>query len=142
MYKGSCLCGQVKVVIQGPIESIIHCHCSKCRKNSGTAFSTNGFVLRKDFVMTQGSEALGKYEASPGKFRYFCANCASPIYSTSPATPEYVRLRLGLLDCDITERPASHNFVKSMANWENLDAALPRYDEHEPDREAFTQRGR
>jgi hypothetical protein len=45
-----------------------------------------------------------------------------------------LRIRLGLLDSAISERPQSHNFVSSKANWEDLDASLPRYDGYEPGR--------
>lgn len=31
MYQGSFLCGVVTLEIHGGIDSIIHCHCSKCR---------------------------------------------------------------------------------------------------------------
>ncbi|MDI4650702.1 MULTISPECIES: GFA family protein [Pseudoalteromonas] len=52
MYQGSCLCGKVKVTIAGGIDSIIHCHCSLCRKNSGTAYATNGFIQRDGLGIT------------------------------------------------------------------------------------------
>ena len=134
MYSGSCLCGQVQIQIHGAIESIIHCHCSKCRKNSGTAFATNGFVNTHEFRLVKGAQALGRYETSPGKVRHFCATCASPVYSSNASDPGRLRLRLGILDSDIKERPMSHNFVTSKANWEDLDAPLPRYEAHEPGR--------
>jgi len=134
MYLGSCLCGQVKIKIEGPIDSIIHCHCSKCRKNSGTAFATNGFVNTNTFTVTEGKEQLGAYMTSQGKYRHFCSVCASPVYSSNDTSPDRIRLRLGILDSDIIERPISHNFVSSKANWEDLDAELPRYDSHEPSR--------
>lgn len=134
MYQGSCLCGEVTLEIQGPIESIIHCHCSKCRKNSGTAYATNGFVATKDLVIHSGQESIRFFETSPGKKRHFCGICASPIYSSNDQVPDKVRLRLGILDSDILERPGSHNFVSSRANWDDLDAELPRYDDHEPGR--------
>lgn len=137
MYKGSCLCGHIELEVTGPINSIIHCHCSKCRKNSGTAYATNGFVAKKHFHITKGEDKIGRYETSTGKFRYFCTTCASPVYSTSDTNAEHVRLRLGILDSDITERPGSHNFVTSKANWEDLDANLPRYSEHETGRDIF-----
>lgn len=134
MYYGSCLCGQIKIEIDGPISSIIHCHCSKCRKNSGTAYATNGFIFSKDFKITQGKEKLGSFETSKGKVRHFCSVCASPVYSSNSADSERLRLRLGILDSSIEERPISHNFVSSKANWDDLDADLPRYDSHEPGR--------
>ena len=37
MYFGKCLCGKVEIKIEGEISEVIHCHCSLCRKNGGTA---------------------------------------------------------------------------------------------------------
>lgn len=134
MYLGSCLCGGVTLEITGPIDSIIHCHCSKCRKSSGTAYATNGFVAVNAFKITTGEPLLGSYESAPGKLRHFCKICACPVYSSNAANPERVRLRLGILDSAISERPISHNFVSSKANWDDLDAQLPRSDSYEPGR--------
>lgn len=134
MYFGKCLCGEVKIRIKGEISDIIHCHCSLCRKNSGTAFATNGFINAKDFEITSGQNSLSKFSFKPGRNRHFCTNCGSPVYSSNEQDPTRFRIRLGILDSDISERPISHNFVSSKANWEDLDANLPRYDSFEPNR--------
>ena len=134
MYYGSCLCGSVKIQISGGISSIVHCHCSLCRKSSGTAFATNGFVKRADFRIVSGESDISIYEFKPGKYRHFCRNCGSPVYSSSSVDTGRVRVRMGALDSDIVERPISHNFVTSKANWEDLDAKLPRYEGFEPGR--------
>lgn len=133
-YLASCLCGQVRLAINGPITAIIHCHCSKCRKSTGSAYATNGFVATSDLQLLTGAELLQFYAAAPGKKRYFCQHCGSPVYSTNQAEPERLRIRLGLLDCDISERPMSHNFVSSKANWDLFDCSLPQYDGYEPGR--------
>jgi hypothetical protein len=134
MYSGQCLCGAVKVEIRGGISDIIHCHCSLCRKSSGTAYATNGFVLTAEFSVIQGKELLNTFSLKQGRQRHFCSCCGCPVYSSSAADPSRVRIRLGILDSDITERPVSHNFVSSKASWDNLDAELPRYDGYEPGR--------
>jgi hypothetical protein len=134
MYQGSCLCEAVTLEIHGGIDSIIHCHCSKCRKSCGTAYATNGFIATKELVIKTGKELITFYETSPGKKRHFCKVCASPIFSSNEQSPDRLRLRLGILDSDIEERPLLHNFVSSSANWDDLDATLPRYDAHEPTR--------
>ena len=103
MYQGSCLCGEVKIEV-GQISSIIHCHCSLCRKSSGTAFATNGFVNASEFKITAGAENISFYEMKPGRKRHFCKTCASPIYSSNEADLSRYRLRLGILDSDITEK--------------------------------------
>lgn len=134
MYEGACLCGAIKVEITGSISDIIHCHCSLCRKNSGTAFATNGFVNVSEFELIDPTSKIGFFEFKAGKKRHFCTICASPIFSSNADNPNKIRIRLGLLDSPISERPMSHNFVSSKANWENLDAELPRYDRFEPSR--------
>ena len=134
VYQGSCLCGSVKFEISDAIHSIIHCHCSLCRKSSGTAFATNGFVRTADFTVTEGQAELSAFESTPGRMRHFCSNCGSPIFSSNVQDPDRIRIRLGVVDSDIVERPMSHNFVSSKADWEDLDAELPRYDGYEPGR--------
>lgn len=134
MYKGSCLCGSVEITVTGEISDIIHCHCSLCRKASGSAYATNGFVNVLGFEINNGQELVSSFESRPGKFRYFCSKCASPIYSSNEQDKTRIRIRLGILDSDILEKPMSHNFVTSKANWEDLDAVLPRYEQHEPNR--------
>ncbi|MEW6989772.1 GFA family protein [Colwelliaceae bacterium 6441] len=134
MYLGACLCGQVQVKITGKISDIIHCHCSLCRKNSGTAYATNGFVNANEFEITQGENKLSTFSFKQGRYRHFCSSCGSPIYSANDEDSSRFRLRLGLIDSDIEERPMSHNFVSSKASWDDLDADLPRYDGLEPNR--------
>lgn len=135
MYQGSCLCGKVKITITDKITDIIHCHCSLCRKSSGTAYATNGFVETSQFNIIEGEQDISFFEVKPGKKRHFCRICASPIYSSNNENTSRIRLRLGILDSDIIERPISHNFVTSKASWDELDANLPHYERHEPSRE-------
>lgn len=134
MYSGKCLCGGVVIQVKGKISDIIHCHCSLCRKNSGTAYATNGFVNSEDFVIEKGKGLLSTFSFKPGRTRHFCKNCGSPVYSSNAQDKSRIRVRLGIFDSDLIERPMSHNFVDSKANWENLDADLPRYSTFEPSR--------
>jgi len=136
MYLGKCLCGEVAIKIAGKISDIIHCHCSLCRKNSGTAFATNGFINAADFAVTSGNKNLSTFSFKPGRYRHFCTSCGSPVYSSNEQDPARYRIRLGILDSDITERPISHNFVSSKANWEELEANLPKYPAFEPGRQS------
>jgi len=134
MYQASCLCGQVKILIDGAITDIVHCHCSRCRKSTGTAFATNGYVSKEILTLIQGAQVLNFYQASEHIRKYFCSHCASPIYSENTQDPLRVRLRLGVLDSDIIERPSSHNFVTSRACWDQFNDHLPHYKGREPNR--------
>ena len=40
MLTGSCLCGGVRYAIDGELGAVTNCHCSLCRKMSGSAFAS------------------------------------------------------------------------------------------------------
>ena len=134
MYKGSCLCGKVRFEISSEIQNIIYCHCSQCRKAQGSAFATNGNVEAGGFKFISGEDELTAYESSPGQTKYFCRNCGSPIMSKNDSSPNTVRVRLGVIESDITERPVAHIFATSKANWEEIAGDLPQYEAYEPGR--------
>ena len=100
MIRGSCLCGAIRYEITGPLSAAIYCHCTQCRKATGSSFATNAAVDAKDFRFVAGEELLSHFESSPGQFRKFCSGCGSPLVKTYANRPEVVRLRLGTLDDD------------------------------------------
>ena len=128
--KGTCLCGSVVYVLHGEIFGINYCHCAQCRKASGTAFATSAAVKWEEFEVVQGQEYLAVYESSPGKGRYFCGRCGSPIYSRrKDASTIYIRL--GTLDGNPKARPDVHIHVASKAPWYEIRDDLPQLDEEE-----------
>jgi len=134
MYEGGCLCGKIRFTITGPINNIVHCHCSRCRKSQGSSFATNGVVNTSDFTLVSGDELLTAYETTPGQKKYFCKVCGSPIMSKSEQQPDQVRIRIGTIESDITERPSAHIFSSSKANWEEILGELHQYEAYEPGR--------
>lgn len=132
MYKGSCLCGAVTFEIRGSIRDIVMCHCSLCRKAQGSAFATNGLVDAAEFTL-HGEEMLTGYESAPGNVKYFCSRCGSPMLNRSAKRPGMVRIRLGTVESDISERPRAHIFASSKANWEQITDDIPQYDGYVPE---------
>ena len=128
MYKGGCLCGKVRFEITGEVKDIIYCHCSQCRKAQGSAFATNGNLDENKFRITSGKDDLTGYKYSPEQTKYFCKHCGSPIISKNKLNPGNVRVRLGTIETDITERPEAHIFATSKANWEAIEGDLPQHE--------------
>ncbi len=124
--RGSCLCGAVRYEFQRPIHGINYCHCRQCRKANGTAFATNAAVDRDTFKIISGESGLKGYQSSPGKMRYFCGNCGSPIYSHSTQSPDRVYVRIGTLDSDAGLCPDIHIHVASKAPWYQIHDDLPQ----------------
>src|SRR3954466_5912877 len=98
MHAGSCLCGNVRYEIDGEIGDFGYCHCTSCRKASGTAHAANAPVERAAFTLVSGQDTLREFESTPGKLRAFCSRCGSPIYAYLATSPDSIRIRLGSLD--------------------------------------------
>jgi hypothetical protein len=125
--RASCLCGGIQIEITGKVGPVVYCHCSRCRKASGSAFAVNAGVRRKYWRLS-GEELLREFESSPGVFRAFCSGCGSPVYSRRESEPDAYRLRLGLLEDDPGRRPLAHFWVGSKAPWFEISDDLPRFE--------------
>jgi hypothetical protein len=45
-----------------------------------------------------------------------------------------IRVRLGVIESDIIERPVAHIFVTSKANWEDIEGNIPQYETYQANR--------
>jgi hypothetical protein len=132
--RGACLCGGVRFELTAPFVRANHCHCSRCRKESGAFGLTNGRVPREGFSLLAGEELLRVYRPSSGAVKVFCTVCGSSLFGGSWPDGDVITVRFGALDDDPGQGPQFHSWVESRARWEILpDDGLPRYPEHAPD---------
>jgi len=128
---GGCLCGAVRYEITAPFRRANHCHCSRCRKHTGTSQASQGRVPAEGFQLTAGADRVRVYrpDDGAGMAKAFCATCGSSLFGgTWPDGPE-VSVRLGTLDDDPGIRPQYHSYAASAPAWLPIpDDGLPRYD--------------
>src|SRR5262245_4213075 len=96
---GSCLCGDVRFEIEGPLGDPAPCHCSMCRKAHGAPFVTWMAASPGDFRWRSGAEGIRRFEVLPGSFRPFCGRCGSSV-PNQPEGMNRVFVPGGLLDGD------------------------------------------
>jgi hypothetical protein len=126
MLTGSCLCGGVRYEINGELSAVTNCHCSLCRKMSGSAFSSGASIPASSFRFVSGEELLKQWESSPGYDRIFCGRCGSPLIKRKAKDPESIRLRVGTLDSDPGVTMSRHMHVSSKAPWVEIKDGLPQ----------------
>jgi hypothetical protein len=131
---GSCLCGGVRFEVTLPFRRANHCHCSRCRKHSGTFGETQGRVARERFHLVAGEELIRVWAPDDGgAAKVFCVRCGSSLFGGDWPDGDEVSVRLGALDGDPEIRPQYHSFVDSRAAWDELpDDGLPRYPARPP----------
>lgn len=124
VLEGGCLCGAVRFRLRRP-RSAYWCHCSLCRRASGSAALPWVSVARADFEVTQG--ALAHFASTPGVTRGFCGTCGSPILFDMAREHE-VDITLGTLDAPDAVTPTHHIWTTSaLAMSDGLGAGLPRH---------------
>lgn len=116
MPTGGCLCGAVRFEIHGALGPITCCHCSRCRRASGSAFAAAASVDAESFRLVTGADSVAEYESSPHNRRVFCSRCGSQLWSRHDEQP-IVRVRAGGLDDDPGSRVAAHFMLDSKAGW-------------------------
>jgi len=128
-YRGECLCGAVRYELEAPAPSAMFlCHCSRCRKETGTIHGASVFFASGQLRWERGDANLRAY-ALPGtrKARLFCQTCGSPMPRV--AKEGGIVLPAGSLDDSSLVQPTAHIFCESAAAWEPQAARAPRFPE-------------
>ena len=131
---GSCLCGGVAFELDGPGTAIELCHCSRCRKASGSAFIATFYVHASDFRWTRGEALIRQFDApireKPPAYRHvFCATCGSSLPIEKFGV---VEIPASTVDGDPGSRPLRHIYTRVKATWFDIRDELPQYDAHVP----------
>lgn len=127
MLAGRCLCGTVCYTVADEFSYALICHCSKCRRATGSAFKAFAGIERGKMRVTGGADNLlifGGQNAHDAR----CTRCGSLLYSVV-RDGAYVHVTLGTLVDDPTIRPMAHIFVGSKAPWFTITDTLPQYEE-------------
>jgi hypothetical protein len=65
--KGSCLCGAVKYEVTGDPKRFYHCHCSRCRKATGTGHASNLFLQPAALRWLSGEQQIRAFKVPEAK---------------------------------------------------------------------------
>lgn len=130
---GSCLCGAVTYEVTGTATRFYHCHCSRCRKATGTGHASNLFLQPAMLAWRSGQEHVRAYKVPAAKrfTNQFCAACGSRLPRQAEGTDTVV-VPAGSLDVDAPISPQARIFVDSRASWSCCDDGLPAYPEYAP----------
>ena len=128
---GSCLCGTVKFEIKPPLTGFRYCHCSRCRKASGSAHAANIFLPKSQFAWVAGESAVTRYKL-PGAQRFavwFCSQCGTRMPHEIAGRDDYL-IPAGVLDADPGMRPENSIFWGSKAPWYLEPREIPKFTEY------------
>jgi hypothetical protein len=124
---GKCLCSGVEYSVEDAFLYALNCHCSNCRRASGSAFKPLAGIERMKLKVAAGSDDLLIYGKEANHDAH-CRKCGSLLYSLV-REGEYVHVTLGTLVDTPTIRPSAHIFVGSKAPWFTITDTLQQHQE-------------
>src|ERR1700724_2167225 len=125
---GKCFCGGVQYAVADQFAYAANCHCSNCRRTTGSAFKPFAGIERAKLAVTESADKLMIVGEENGNDTH-CRLCGSLLYSVV-RDGAYVHVAMGTLVDDPTIRPNAHIFVGSKAPWFTITDDLPQYREH------------
>ncbi|WP_437672087.1 GFA family protein [Sorangium sp. So ce131] len=106
---GSCSCGAVRFRVRGEPALVGLCHCTSCRKETGSVFMAYAVWPWASF------ETEGETRCWDG--RSFCPTCGSRLFSLREEHGE-VEVKLGCLDDAPTDlAPGQEIWIKRREHW-------------------------
>jgi hypothetical protein len=120
----------VSYVATGEEQRFYHCHCSRCRKVSGTGHASNLF-MQGTLTWTSGQEQIRSYKL-PEAERFtntFCEVCGSRV-------PRFIEklgmvfIPAGSLDEEPQMGPQARIFLDSRANWSCDGSVISEFEQY------------
>ncbi|VIO80651.1 Glutathione-dependent formaldehyde-activating enzyme [Bradyrhizobium ivorense] len=125
---GACYCRAVRYEVADAFDYALNCHCSNCRRTTGSAFKPFAGIAREKLNVIGGADDLMIY-GDAAAHNAHCRHCGSLLYSVV-RDGAFVHVAMGTL-CDAPAiRPSAHIFVGSKAPWHTITDDLPQYQEH------------
>ena len=126
---GRCLCGQVEYRLADAFGYALNCHCSNCRRATGSAFKAFAGIERERLSVTCGADDLLVFGQELNHDAR-CAKCGSLLYSVV-RDGTFVHVTLGTLTDAPTIQPSANIFVGSKAPWFTITDSLPQHQAFE-----------
>jgi hypothetical protein len=103
---GKCLCGAVQYAVTDEFLYAANCHCSNCRRATGSAFKPFAGIERNKVRITKGEDNLMIFGDEYGCDTR-CNVCGAFLYSVV-RDGAFVHVAMGTLVDDPTIRPTGH----------------------------------
>lgn len=131
VLNGRCLCGAVHFTVPDEFEYAAYCHCSACRRRSGSAFTAFGGIALTKITVVRGHESVLLSSEDPEGYNCFCGKCYSPLFA-AVRDRQYAHVQLGSLTETPSLRPTHHIYVGSKSDWHDITDDLPQHHELPP----------
>jgi hypothetical protein len=122
-----CSCGQLSLEVAGePVLNAL-CHCSDCRRRTGSAFGWQAYFLEAQIGEQQGEAIARPVPVAEPQTRHFCAQCGTTLWWTSGTGPGLVGVAGGAFESGVLAEPIASYRDENRCAWLDLPEGWVRY---------------
>jgi hypothetical protein len=115
-HPGACLCGGVRYEVDGPLDDVVVCHCSRCRRTHGHVGAYTACSAGDLRLLDSGSL---RWYVADGRERGFCDRCGSSIFWRVTGDGE-VSIAAGTVDEPTGLKTVSHIYTATPGDYYEL----------------------
>lgn len=130
--EGGCSCGAVRYRLESRPMFVNCCHCSWCRRETGTAFVINAIIEADRVTLTRGEIAYHDLPTASGRGQRVarCQSCRAALWSHYGGSgPKIAFVRAGTLDDPSQCPPDAMIFTNDKLSWLVLPPGIPAFEE-------------
>lgn len=125
-HKGSCLCGAVKIAVEGALARPDACHCAQCRKQTGHYLASTD--ISESALTVEGENNVRWYQSSEKVRRGFCGTCGSTLFWDAN-TLDKIAIAMGLFDGATDTKLWGHIFTDEKGDYYEITDGLLQRDQ-------------
>jgi hypothetical protein len=117
VIEGGCLCGAVRFSLKNQFAKFYLCHCSQCRKITGSSNAANLFTSPQNIEWLSGQTGMKRHDY-PGRgfTSVFCTECGSGLPFLSKSGKALI-VPAGCLNDEPNIAPQANIFWAERAAW-------------------------
>jgi glyoxylase-like metal-dependent hydrolase (beta-lactamase superfamily II) len=139
--EAACLCGQLRLEVEGDPFAISICHCLSCQRRTGSAFGMQaGFKADQVQVSGRFNDYSNISDESDRKehILHFCPDCGSQVFYTEPVEEDLIVVSVGSFADPSFPPPTESGYDSRRHHWVQLpDSIQPRNPVWEPVRPLY-----
>lgn len=129
----TCACGQTSITVNAPPTLHGVCHCTNCKRRTGSAFGISAYFDRTAVVERTGETktyAFHHFAQNHDQERHFCASCGTTLYWYVSALPDKIGIAGGCFaDAGLPGEPTMTVTDAKREPWVQLPAHWKVYAE-------------
>jgi hypothetical protein len=122
-----CACGAASITLDGPPTTLGVCHCTNCKRRTGSAFGISAYFGRDKVIEQRGDTKVYAFHhaaANHEQQRHFCTNCGTTLFWFISSMPDKIGVAGGCFaDQGLPEPQYSVSHDKK-APWVSLPDSL------------------